>query len=223
MPSSLCPNAARSEPGRSRSLRPVSGLTLVAPHRPLRRSTRKARRRSGCRCRPIRILPRGGAVDVEIGAKPQRIDPDAPLLFEASHGGEVDQRDHVVRLVHEMPVGRTDQHAARLRNAGTSCQTISSTFGPARLRRGDRPTSELTAVLHDGQPLRLDIQRGLRPGPTLPRASASRTVPSCPIADGWCRRERRGAPARRRGRAETAASPAESTRVSGCALSPLIG
>src|SRR5713226_1172871 len=58
---------------------------------------------------PFEFLPGSRAVDVEIGAKPERIDLDAPLLLKASYRRKVDQRDHIVRLVHEMSVGRTNQ------------------------------------------------------------------------------------------------------------------
>ena len=45
----------------SRSRRPVTGLTLVAPQRPfLPVDPRTSRRRSGCRCRPSRTPPTAG-------------------------------------------------------------------------------------------------------------------------------------------------------------------
>ena len=146
----------------SRSRRPVSGLTLVAPQRPLRRSTRNS-------ASPILMsLPTQSnssqglcPVDVEVGAKAQRIDLDAPLLFEAPHRGEVDQRDHVVRLVHEMPVARADQHrrAAQCRH-----QLPDDLLDFARAASSSRSaTMKLTIVLRDRQLLRLDVQRGLDP------------------------------------------------------------
>src|SRR5713101_298699 len=58
---------------------------------------------------PFEFFPGSGAVDIEIGTKPERIDLDAPLLLKASYRRKVDQRDHIVRLVHEMSVGRTNQ------------------------------------------------------------------------------------------------------------------
>ena len=98
----------------SRSRRPVSGLTLVAPQRPLRRSTRNvAAAHAQVAADPLELLPGPGAVDVEIGAEAQRIDLEAPLLAEALHRREIDERQHVVGLVHEMPAARTHQPRRR--------------------------------------------------------------------------------------------------------------
>ena len=75
---------------------------------------------------PVEFLPGLGTVDVDIGAKAQRIDLDTPLLFEAAHGRQIDQRNHIVRLVHEMPAGeRTSVGGAG--SAGSSCQKKFST------------------------------------------------------------------------------------------------
>ena len=94
----------------SRSRRPVTGLTLVAPQRPLRRSTRNtAPPRRMSRADPVEFLPRLGAVDVDVGAEAQRVDLVAPLLLEAAHRRQIDQRDQVFRLVHEMAVARAHQ------------------------------------------------------------------------------------------------------------------
>ena len=51
---------------------------------------------------PFKLFPRPARIDIEVRAKPQGIDFGTPLLFEAADGGEIDQGDDVVRLVHEV-------------------------------------------------------------------------------------------------------------------------
>ena len=110
---------------------------------------------------PVELLPGACAVDVEIGAKTQRIDLDAPLLFEAAYGRQIDQRDDVVRLVHEMPVRRADQR----RRAAQRRNQLREDFLDLRatgfvVEVGD---DQLTIALRNRQLQRFDIQRSPHP------------------------------------------------------------
>src|SRR5271170_1102029 len=61
------------------------------------------------RADPVEFAPRPKTIDIDVGAKAERIDLIAPLRLEASNRRQVDQRNQVFRLVHEMSVLRAHE------------------------------------------------------------------------------------------------------------------
>jgi hypothetical protein len=110
---------------------------------------------------PIEFFPGPGAVDVEIGAKTQRVDFDAPLFFEAAHRRQIDQRHHIVRLVHEVPVMRAHQRR-RAAQGGNQLPDDLLDLG-ARVFVVEIGDDELVVVLRDRQLQGFDVQDGSDP------------------------------------------------------------
>ena len=106
---------------------------------------------------------------------------DPPPLLELSHGREVDERNDVVGLVHEMSARERTITSGAVRILGNSVQKkASSAFRSSA--SSSRPPAAFMAAALDRETQRLDGNAGPQaPGRDPRRASASQTVPFSPI------------------------------------------